>query len=153
MYDAKCRAKKIKGKWPSGRRRQTVNLLGNSRWFESNLSHFLKTKISEVKNNLTVDTITATLLKISPSDNNDSVLAKGTSPLFFRRNFKFTSLRSLRLVDASLSKFHHTKDNFLRKVVIEKFITPSTFTHLQFGYKLHLNNTRCSFSLKAFEKL
>ena len=26
-------------KWPSGRRRQTVNLLGNSRWFESNLFH------------------------------------------------------------------------------------------------------------------
>ena len=24
-------------KWPSGRWRQTVNLLGNSRWFESNL--------------------------------------------------------------------------------------------------------------------
>merc|ERR1712134_144489 len=27
------------GKWLSGRKRQTVNLLGNSRWFESNLSH------------------------------------------------------------------------------------------------------------------
>ena len=28
-------------KWPSGRWRQTVNLLGNPRWFESNLFHLL----------------------------------------------------------------------------------------------------------------
>ena len=32
---------RTKGKWLSGRKRQTVNLLGNSRWFESNLSHSL----------------------------------------------------------------------------------------------------------------
>merc|ERR1712021_97307 len=29
-------------KWPSGRRRQTVNLLGNSRWFESSFFHYLQ---------------------------------------------------------------------------------------------------------------
>merc|ERR1712028_116158 len=31
------------GKWLSGRKRQTVNLLGNSRWFESNLSQVKNT--------------------------------------------------------------------------------------------------------------
>merc|ERR1711908_55350 len=40
------------GKWLSGRKRQTVNLLGNSRWFESNLSHkkYMLVKITNNKN-------------------------------------------------------------------------------------------------------
>ena len=32
-------ANQNKGRWLSGRKRQTVNLLGNSRWFEPNSSH------------------------------------------------------------------------------------------------------------------
>merc|ERR1712078_717295 len=38
------------GKWLSGRKRQTVNLLGNSRWFESNLSH-KKYMLAKIPNN------------------------------------------------------------------------------------------------------
>merc|ERR1712078_955462 len=39
-----------RGKWLSGRKRQTVNLLGNSRWFESNLSH-KKYMLAKIPNN------------------------------------------------------------------------------------------------------
>ena len=42
----------IKGKWLSGRKRQTVNLLGNSRWFESNLSHSLNKEERYIINNI-----------------------------------------------------------------------------------------------------
>merc|ERR1712032_178875 len=40
------------GKWLSGRKRQTVNLLGNSRWFESNLSHSLNKKEKNIISNI-----------------------------------------------------------------------------------------------------
>ncbi len=43
-------------KWPSGRWRQTVNLLGNPRWFESNLFHLLN-----IPNNLTSSIVPAAL--------------------------------------------------------------------------------------------
>ena len=43
IYCWKCN---FKGRWLSGRKRQTVNLLGNSHWFEPNSSHLIRKNIN-----------------------------------------------------------------------------------------------------------
>lgn len=110
------------GKWPSGRRRQTVNLLVNSsRWFESNLSQmnlFKKLKWNHKKNHLNSKRarrlfrlINQAKLRISVSQGIERKVYQ-TSPLRLWNLHRFAIFnRSIHSVKELLSSLPHVNKN------------------------------------------
>merc|ERR1711937_66263 len=146
------------GKWPSGRRRQTVNLLGNSRWFESNLSHFfMKVGTRKIALLLNININNNVTYRNSITDKYDN---RYTDSFFFKKDFMFLNVGYLKFSYLKkpliLNINNRVSKMKIRKEVINKVIIPQASSYLKLLHEVclvQLNQVHYIHIFKMLEKL